>query len=140
MDVAQAVYESDAPPVRENRLRIMPATEEDLAFIEENYSLLEEEVLQKIVGHGQLYLGYEPGGECVGFIGQHMEGSVGLLEILPEHRRKGYGAELEAFLIGEMLRQGLIPYCQFETSNHASRALQKKLGLRVMDGEIVWLF
>ena len=28
-------------------------------------------------------------GELLGFIGMHSEGSVGMLEVLPQHRRKG---------------------------------------------------
>ena len=65
---------------------------------------------------------------------------MGLLEILPPFRRQGFGAELERFLIGRMLDQGLIPYCQFETDNLPSSLLQEKLGLSVAEEKIVWLF
>ena len=65
---------------------------------------------------------------------------MGLLEILPVYRRKGYGTELESFMIAEMLRQGLIPYCQFKTDNLESRALQEKIGLRISDQTICWLY
>ena len=65
---------------------------------------------------------------------------MGLLEILPEYRRKGYGAELECLMINRMLENGLIPYCQFQTDNIASRALQEKLGLRILPEKITWLF
>ena len=141
MDVYQAVYEAETPPdCGAQRLKMIPATEKDTEFVKNNYSTLDDEELQQVIRNRQLYLGYEKDGTCVGFIGQHMEGSIGLLEILPAHRRKGYGTELEAFMIGEMLRQGLIPYGQFKTDNHASRALQEKLGMRIMEGSIAWLF
>ena len=141
MDVYQAVYEAETPPdCGTQRLKIIPATEKDTPFIRSNYTNLDDEELQQVIKHRQLYLGYEKDGTCVGFIGQHMEGSIGLLEILPAHRRKGYGAELESFMIGEMLRQGLIPYGQFKTDNLPSRALQEKLGLTVLDDRMAWLF
>ncbi|MBR5969665.1 MAG: GNAT family N-acetyltransferase [Lachnospiraceae bacterium] len=140
MNVFQAVYASDTPPDFAQQLRIIPAAEKNTGFIRAHYSNLDEEELQQVIEHRQLYLGVQADGACVGFVGQHMEGSIGLLEVLPEYRRKGYGAELECFMIREMLRQGLIPYGQFKTDNHASRALQETLGLNIIDHVITWLF
>ena len=65
---------------------------------------------------------------------------MGLLEILPEYRRRGFGAELERFMINKMLADGLIPYCQFRTDNTASRSLQEKLGLCILPEKITWLY
>ena len=140
MDVYQAVYEADTPPHYKPRLRMEVAMDADKAFIREHYSNLDEGELQELIRYGHIYMGYDTKGAPVGFVGQHMEGSMGLLEILPAYQRKGYGAELESFMIGEMLRQGLIPYCHFKTDNHPSRALQKKLGLTITDDVITWLW
>lgn len=140
LDMYQAVYENSAPPVCERRLRIVPAVENDLDFIKANYGNLDEEELTPIIRNRQIYIGYNEDGERVGFIGQHMEGSIGLLEILPEHRRHGYATELECYMIDKVLGQGLIPYCHFKPENTASRELQKKLGMTITEKTVAWLF
>ena len=76
----------------------------------------------------------------VGFIGQHLEGSMGLLEVLPQYRKNGYGMELEQTMINYMLEKGLIPFCQVEVTNEKSLRLQKKLGLTISREQVYWLF
>ena len=140
IEVYQALYTKQEPPEIDRRLRLVPAGPADMGFIRQHYSFLDDEELEQVIHHRELYLAFD-GEEPVGFIGQHLEGSMGLLEILPAFRRRGLGAELECFMIGKMLDQGLLPYCQFETDNLASRRLQEKLGLTVVDKKkIVWLF
>lgn len=78
-------------------------------------------------------------GEIVGFAGTHDEGSMGLLEILPEYRRLGLAYALEAHLINHLLSQGRVPYCQVAIVNDASIRLQQKLGLSVLKDTIYWL-
>ena len=65
---------------------------------------------------------------------------MGLLEIFPAFRRKGYGAELESFMISRMLERGLLPYCQVEVDNEKSLALQWKLGMTVSREKVYWVF
>lgn len=79
-------------------------------------------------------------GSLAGFIGAHPEGSMGMLHIFPEYRRRHLGFALEARQIRRFLEQGIIPFCHIVDSNKASLALQKKLGL-TFSGELVyWLF
>ena len=75
-----------------------------------------------------------------GFIGLHPEGSMGMLEILPEFRRKGYGYALEAHLIGVHLQRGWIPYCHVVDGNTASLSLQSKLGLTQASLPAIWVY
>ena len=140
MDTYQAVYLSDTAPEYDSRLRMVHASPKDVGFIREYYSNLDDDELHRVIKHRQLFLAYDEEDSRVGFIGQHMEGSMGMLEVLPEYQRKGYGTELESFMIAETLRQGLIPYCQFVTDNDVSRALQEKLGLKISDKVISWLY
>ena len=74
-----------------------------------------------------------------GFIGAHPEGSMGMLHIFPEYRRHHLGYALEAEQIRRFLEQGIIPFCHIVTSNTASLALQKKLGLTFSDEPVYWL-
>lgn len=139
LDCFQAVYMPSEPPAIPRRLQIKTATKEHLKVITEHYEALSEQELKHIIRQGHLFLGYH-NEEIVGFIGIHLEGSMGLLEIFPKHRGNGYGTELEGFLISYMLEEGLIPFCQVETTNEKSLKLQKKLGLTISTEHMYWLF
>lgn len=54
---------------------------------------------------------------------------MGLLEVLPQFRRRGLAEVLEVGLIAQQLHRGLLPYCHVRLGNTASEALQTKLGL-----------
>jgi GNAT superfamily N-acetyltransferase len=139
IDSFQAVYEKKEPPVCNKDIEIQVASEEDDKLIAAHYTLLNEQKRKKVIRSGKLFLGRHKG-EVVGFIGQHLEGSMGLLEILPEHRGKGYGTALESYLIARMLAKGQLPFCQIEADNEKSLNLQKKLGLTISNEHIYWLF
>ena len=68
-------------------------------------------------------------GALAGFAGIHQEGTMGLLEVLPQFRRRGLAEVLEVGLIAQQLHRGLLPYCHVRLGNTASEALQTKLGL-----------
>lgn len=139
LDCFQAVYMSSEPPVINGQLQIETAADHDLRIIAEHYKMLNEQELKHIIQQGNLFVGYH-NGEIIGFIGIHFEGSMGLLEIFPQYRGNGYGTELEGFLISHMLEEGLIPFCQVETTNEKSLKLQKKLGLTISTEHMYWLF
>lgn len=87
---------------------------------------------------GQMWGAFE-GNALAGFIGTHDEGAIGLLEILPDYRRKGYGYALEAWLIAHQLTQGYVPYCHVVEGNRASELLQQKLGMIRADLPVLWI-
>jgi GNAT superfamily N-acetyltransferase len=78
--------------------------------------------------------------KLAGFIGIHSEGSMGLLEVLTDYRRKGYGYKLEAFLINYFLESDMVPFCQVIAGNKKSFDLQKKLGMKISQGTTTWIF
>lgn len=78
--------------------------------------------------------------ELAGFIGIHNEGSMGLLEVLPQYQRRGYAMMLESYLINYFLNQSWIPYCQVIEGNYPSLQLQNKLGLKISEKVSYWLF
>lgn len=95
--------------------------------------------IRELMERGQLWGIFEKE-DLAGFIGEHLEGSMGLLEVLPEYRRKGYGTVLEAFLIRRMLSQERTPFCQVFEGNVVSEKLQQKLGLERSKQMTWWLF
>ena len=74
-----------------------------------------------------------------GFAGFHGEGSMGMLEILPPFRHRGYAMQLEALLIGIALSEGRTPYCHVIDGNEASLHLQRKMGLICADLPVIWI-
>jgi GNAT superfamily N-acetyltransferase len=79
-------------------------------------------------------------GNLVGFIGFHEEGSIGLLEVLPEYRRMGVGSCLESYMINLHLSKGWTPFCQIFADNTASLGLQRNLGLSISTEHLYWFF
>lgn len=135
----QALYPQSMPPAVKKSLTIRQALPSDLDFVLAHYHRLSAEELTQVIARGNLFLGFQ-GSQPVGFIGEHLEGSMGLLEIFPDFRQKGYGTELEAFLISHMLERNLLPYCQVEAGNEKSLALQRKLGMVLSGAYVYWLF
>lgn len=139
LDCYQAVYPLKTPPVYDKTLKIRCATQHDLPLILAHYHMLSEAEVKQVISRGNLFLAFH-NGEVVGFVGEHLEGSMGLLEIFPAFRRKDYSAELESFMISRMLERGLVPYCQVETDNDKSLALQWKLGMTMSEEKVYWVF
>lgn len=74
-----------------------------------------------------------------GVIGILADGSIGMLEVLPEYRRRKVALALETYACNRLLSQGLTPYGQITVGNEAALALQEKLGLCVAKENIFWL-
>lgn len=77
-------------------------------------------------------------GKLAGFIGRHGDGSMGMLEVFEQYRRRGIAAALEKFLITYVMTYGRAPFCDVYTDNPASIALQSKLGLTKGSGYTYW--
>lgn len=138
MECYQVAYFGE-PPKADERLTLRVADLNDFPIIAEHYHQVSEQELREIVEHGSILLGYFDG-ELVGFIGEHLEGSMGLLYIFPEYRRMGFAYALESAKIAEFLSKGLIPFAQVDKNNAASLALQKKLGMTRSAHTILWLW
>ncbi|MGN1062596.1 MAG: GNAT family N-acetyltransferase, partial [Candidatus Scatosoma sp.] len=142
----QVVYRPAAPLPLKGSLRFEKASERYLPKIVETYDRETPEALEKLVRQGKIYCAFAAaqgeGAEeetFVGYIGQHPEGSMGLLYIFPEFRRRGYAQELESFQINAVLAEGRTPYAHIIEDNFKSFALQQKLGAIVADDKVVWM-
>ena len=72
-------------------------------------------------------------------MGRHTEGTIGLLEVLPQYRRQGVATLLQRFMTNLELSRGHIPYGQVFEDNIPSLALQRSLGYRISDGLLYWV-
>ena len=138
MECRQAAYYGPEPVLSGN-LAIREAREEDLAMLTASYDLVSADEMRRIVERKKLVIGSE-GGRTVGFAGEHLEGSMGLLYVFPEYRRRGYACELEKAVLLRTMREGFVPFGQVEKSNAASLALQRKLGLAISGDLICWMW
>lgn len=123
----QWVYEGPPLPV-DGLLEIRHPDERDFPLVEANYGLYGGEHLRRDFEKPEFLGGYLDG-KMVGFIGLHGEGSIGLLDIFPEYRRRGFAERLMCAIINNRLAAGKLPYCQVYADNTGSAALQQKLGL-----------
>lgn len=119
--------------------RIRTLEMEQLPYVIAHYDgELSETYFRQRIAEGQMK-GAFLGEQLVGFIGLHDEGSIGMLWIAPEHRRKKLGQVLETAMVNEGLERGEIPYGQVRPKNQPSIALQEKLGLCLSKTPVYWM-
>ena len=123
----------------ENGFSIRTLTEEFIPFVAEHYSEIgsPEYVTERIL-HGAVYGAfYEE--KIVGFIADHEEGSIGMLYVLPEYRKRHVAMALETYCMNRAVERGEIPYGQVVLGNEASIRLQEKMGICLAKGTVVWM-
>lgn len=123
----------------ENGFSIRTLTEEFIPFVVEHYSEIgsPEYVTERIL-HGAVYGAfYEE--KIVGFIADHEEGSIGMLYVLPEYRKRHVAMALETYCMNLAVERGEIPYGQVVLGNEASIRLQEKMGICFAKGTVVWM-
>lgn len=133
------VYEAAEPPALRGTLRIEPLDESWLPTVAAQYDGLPEEDILRHLADGWVYGGFDAAGDLVGFIGEHDEGTIGMLEIFTRYRRRGYARELEGAAIARMLAAGRVPQGQVVLGNEPSFALQRSLGMTVLSGVQCWV-
>lgn len=138
LECFQVAYYGKKPSIT-SELTIRAADENDLAMLIENYQLVSPDELGKLVRRKNILLGYYQD-HLIGFIGEHLEGSMGILYVFPEYRHRGYGAVLQRHLIVKTMEEGYIPFGQVEKGNQVSLNLQKKIGMTQSDDLMVWMW
>jgi len=126
-------------PIPEGSEDIRTLDEGFLPFILEHYDLDDEETIRDSLRGGEI-LGCFVEGRPVGFVGLHPEGSVGMLFVLPEYRRRGLAEAMERRIFNRELARGHVPYGQVFADNAASRILHEKMGVVFSDKPIRWLW
>lgn len=139
-DCVQAVYGRKTYLPLSERFQIAVLSGAHVETVLECYHTMEDpDYIRGRIQSGDMY-GAFLNGDLLGFIGVHEEGSIGLLEVLPDCRRLGVGSFLESYMINEHLRKGWTPFCQVFEDNQASLSLQKRLGLELSNRRLFWLF
>lgn len=103
-----------------------------------NHEYAEKEYIAQVIERGML--GAFVDGELAGFIGTHDEGTLGLLEVLPEYRRRGVAEALYRANIRRVLSLGGYALGHVVEGNEPSIALQRKVGMAMSEHLIYWVF
>lgn len=75
---------------------------------------------------------------CVGFIGTHDSGSIGMLEVFPAYRHHHYGEALIKAMVNQQLQKGTICYGEVFFHNQASLSLLHKLNFTFSKDMVHW--
>lgn len=119
---------------------IRPLRVNEAELVVEHYAMENDvELVRSLIRDGKMF-GAEVDDKLAAFIGFHRDGSSGMLEVLPEFRRKGIGTELETFFQNYQLEKGWMPYGHVYLTNTASLKMQSKMGLAVSADCIWWVF
>ncbi len=137
----QAAYLSINPPKLNKDILIKLLENKDKNIVRENYESMDEDFdyTSFLIDEKQMWGAFKDNA-LMGFIGIHSEGSIGLLEVLPEYRNMGVAQALQNFLIEYMLKKDWIPFGQVFLDNDKSLNLQKKLGLEVSEKSVFWFY
>lgn len=132
------LYRMDGKP-QEGMAEIRPLTLEHLDVVVKNYKTMDDpDYLKGRIERGWMY-GAFVGGGLAGFAGMHGEGSLGMLEVLPEYRGRHIGKALETYMINLSLERSMTPFGQVAVENEVSKNLQKSLGLCFSKQPVYWM-
>ena len=115
-------------------------TFENAKIVSENYTLNYsiDEIIKLL--QNRFILGGFVDGKLCGFVGMHEERSVGLLEVLKDFRRKGYGSILLKSAVNYFLDNNFAAFSHVRSNNIASIKLHEEIGARLFDEEVYWIF
>lgn len=136
-----AYLQANFPPAEGGaaQCRLQALDERHAAFVASHYHSLDgtEYVYERI--RAGMMTGAFWYDQLAGFIGEHDEGAIGMLEVLPAYRRGGVAYALERDAICRALNAGKWPYCQVVEGNEASLRLQGKLGFTISAPVVTWM-
>ncbi len=137
----QVLFLGEAPALSNiEGLEIKKLTIDELDFVCAHYKMhLDQGYMAARLLGGHVYGAYY-NGALAGFAGRHSDGSMGMLEVLPEYRRHGIGSALGCYLINLVKSLGQIPYAHIFPDNEASLAMTTQIPGAVLTNEIVaWM-
>lgn len=123
----------------ESGFDIRPLTMGYATLASSTYHMGDLEYITELI-EKQILTGAFEGENLMGFMGVHDEGAMGILEVLPEYRRRGIARALESYMINRSLERGEVPYGQIFADNTASLELQKMLGMEISEKHICWMW
>jgi tRNA (guanine37-N1)-methyltransferase len=140
MRCRQAAWLQTRPPeAPSSRFDVRPLSPDMAEVVQALYSHdIGMDYINGRLAAGEMWGAFD-GVALAGFIGLHEEGSMGMLEVVPEYRRMGVGSLLLSHLCRTLMGKGFTPFSQFTIENTRSRALNEKLGFTISEETVYWL-
>ena len=132
-------WRGEAPKIDATR-DVRPLTTAYAGVILEHYAhpeYLAPGELEELLEAGAFLGGFEDG-RIVGFVGEHPDGSMGMLEVFEGSRRKGWGSTLAAAKLAQTIARGDTPWAAVWPDNEASLSLERSMGFEVAPAEGLW--
>ena len=130
----QAVYFGEK--IKDKNL--MYLKKEDLEYVKKTYDNGEDEREVEESFKNNNLLGYYENNELIGFIGRHLDYSIGMLYVKEKYRKKGYGSII--LKSGFNFWENQIPFSQIIIGNIPSEKLHQKIGCQFGKKKIYWLW
>ncbi len=116
-------------------------TENEAEYIYSNYQKYQQyvtvEYIKERIKNG-IALGIYEGDKLVAWIMTHDDGAIGLLNVLEEYRKRGYGHRLTMEMIKALRENNKVPFVHIEEDNEKSMNLAIKTGF-VKYGNVHWI-
>ena len=137
----QAAWLEPAPPAPSpfsGELRLLDRSWAEWVYAHYSHAFGGVAYVEDAIARGML--GAFVDGQPAGFAGTHIEGAIGMLEVLPPYRRRGIGEALLRGIVSLVLERGGYAYGQVFADNAPSLALQRRTGMAVSEELLFWLF
>jgi 8-oxo-dGTP diphosphatase len=125
--------------IQVNAFQVSALMVEDAVEIQNSHAYNEYTDLEYVTR--QIENGYGAGvrldGKLVAWAITHDDGAIGFLFVHPEHRGKGYGEAVTAWIAERLRKDGYSVYVHIEADNFKSMNLAKKVGF-VVDRNVRW--
>ncbi len=114
---------------------------EEAEYIYSNYYKYQQyvtaEYIRERIKKG-VALGIYEDGKLAAWIMTHDDGAIGLLNVLEDYRKKGYGYKLTIEMIKRLRKNNKIPFVHIENDNEKSMNLALKVGF-CKYGDVHWI-
>ena len=133
--VYQFIFQKTAPYYDD---KIKELSFEYAQFIVDTYSKeTTVEEIENLMKYFKFY-GYFEDNVIKGYIGRHIDGEIGFIEVLPQYQRQGIATKLLKKIVNE--DSNIIPFSQILISNKISIKLHKKLKAKRYRKIVYWCY
>ncbi|MDR2930138.1 MAG: GNAT family N-acetyltransferase [Propionibacteriaceae bacterium] len=119
-------------------IRIKPLGSQWTSVVVDNYPLNGPQYAAQRVADEVMWGAFD-GSTIAGFIGQHVQQSMGMLYVLPQYRHRGIARALIAHLANRIIAEKRTPYDHIVVGNQASAQLQRAMGFTISQRTLYWI-
>lgn len=111
---------------------VVPLEPEMASFIHDHYEyshIISKKYIKDRIKAGPAF-GIMENGKPVGWVMTHEEGTMGILQVLPEYRRRGLAFKLDCALVNSLRKMGKPCISHIVKGNTASLSVSEKMGFK----------